>query len=374
LQHEVLRCRPGTPVFFDFAQPGSRISGAPLRFATRCTASGTRRIARRDLITLLGGAALALPLSARAQQPGGTRRIGVLFSYPQGDPQPLAWLATLREGLKSFGWTEGRNIGFEVRWAAPRDAELRQRFVNELVALKPDLILSHGTPATLAVLKQTRTIPVVFLNVSDPIGSGIVRNFPRPGANVTGFITMEPTLAGKWVELLKEIAPTVKRVAFLYNPATAPYAAYYLNSFKPAAASFAVEPITATVRDKSELESIIATQTSIPGGGLVVMPDTFTSAHRAEITALAARCRVRAVYPFRFFAEVGGLLSYGNDLIENFHRAAAYVDRILKGEKPGELPIQAPVKFELVINLKTAKALGLTLPPSLVARADRVIE
>ena len=202
----------------------------------------------------------------------------------------------------------------------------------------------------------------MFVQVADPVGSGLVASFARPGGNVTGFTNLEPTMAGKWLELLKEIAPRVARVAFLFNPATAPYAEYFLNPFKAAAASFGVEAIAAPVRDTSELESVIAAQAREPNGGLIVMPDTFTAVHRAEITSLAARYRLPAVYPFRFFTELGGLLSYGNDIIDNFRRAATYADRILKGAKPSELPVQAPVKFELVINLKTAKALGLDVP------------
>jgi putative tryptophan/tyrosine transport system substrate-binding protein len=212
------------------------------------------------------------------------------------------------------------------------------------------------------MLQQTHTIPIVFAIVADPIGSGFVASFPQPGGNITGFVTMEPTMAGKWLELLKEIAPRVARVAMLFNPATAPYAEYWLNPFKAAAASFAVQAIVAPVHDKSELESVVVAQAREPNGGLIVMPDTFTTGHRSEITSLAARYRLPAVYPYRVFAEFGGLLSYGDDLTDNFRRAASYADRVHKGAKPSELPVQAPVKFELVINLKTAKALGLDVP------------
>ena len=333
------------------------------------------QLKRREFITLLGGAAAAWPLAARAQQPERMRRIGVLMGYAESDPEGQAYVAAFREGLQKLGWTEGRNIRIDTRWATPDDAESMQRFAKELVALQPDLILSHSTPTTAALLQQTRTIPIIFAIVSDPVGSGFVASFPRPGGNVTGFTNIEPTMAGKWLELLKEIAPRVNRVAFLFNPATAPYAEYYLNPFKAAAASFAVEAIAAPVRDTSELESVIAAQAREPNGGLIVMPDTFTNAHRAEITSLAARYRLPAVYPFRFFTELGGLLSYGNDLVDNFRRAATYADRILKGAKPSELPVQAPVKFELVINLKTAKALGLDVPSQLLAarrRGDRI--
>jgi putative ABC transport system substrate-binding protein len=268
---------------------------------------------------------------------------------------------------------EGRNIRIDTRWAAG-DTELMQRFAKELVALQPDLMLSHLTPTTTALLQQTRTIPIVFALVADPIGSGFVASFARPGGNVTGFIFTEPTMAGKWLELLKEIAPGVTRVAMMFNPATATYAEYWLNPFKAAAVSFAMEAIAAPVRDRSELETVIAAQARDPNGSLISMPDSFADAHRVEIISLAARYRLPAVYPYRFFTELGGLLSYGVDVTDNFRRAATYADRILKGEKPSDLPVQAPVKFELVINLKAAKALGLDVPLFLQQRADKVIE
>jgi putative ABC transport system substrate-binding protein len=247
---------------------------------------------RREFITLLGGTMVMQSLTAHAQQFGGMRRIGVLMSYPETDPDAQAFLAAFREELRKLGWTEGRNVRFDTRWASPGNAEAMQRFAKEIVALQPDLILGHTTTATAALLQQTRTIPVIFAFVSDPVGSGLVASFPHPGGNVTGFIVMEPTMAGKWLELLKEIAPRAARVAFLFNPATATYAEYYLKPFKAAAASFAVEAIAAPVRDTSELESIIATQAREPNGGLIVMPDTFTDAHRAEITSLASPCRL----------------------------------------------------------------------------------
>jgi ABC-type uncharacterized transport system substrate-binding protein len=328
---------------------------------------------RRDFITLLGGAAAAWPLAAHAQQPDRMRRIGVLMSLAESDPEAQARVTAFLQGLQTLGWAEGRNVRIDIRWAAS-DASLMQQFARELVELQPDLILSHNTPTTASLLRQTRTIPIVFVVVSDPVGSGFVASFPRPSGNVTGLTNIEPTMAGKWLELLKEIAPIVARVALLFNPATAPYAEYYLGPFKAAAASLALEMIAAPVRDTSELESAIAAQARAPNGGLVVMTDSFLVAHREEITSLAARHRLPAVYPFRFFVELGGLLSYGNDLFDSFRRAATYADRILKGATPNELPVQAPVKFELVINLKTAKALGLEIPPTLLARADEVIE
>ena len=328
---------------------------------------------RREFITLLGGAAASWPLAARAQQPERMRRIGVLMGFGESDRQGRAFVAAFRDELQKLGWVEGRNIRIDIRWAAG-DTALMQRFAKELVALQPDLILSHLTPTTTALLQQTRIIPIVFALVADPIGSGFVASFARPGSNVTGFIFTEPTMAGKWLELLKEIAPGVTRVAMMFNPATATYAEYWLNPFKAAAVSFAMEAIAAPVRDRSDLETVIAAQARDPNGSLISMPDSFADAHRVEIISLAARYRLPAVYPYRFFTELGGLLSYGVDVTDNFRRAATYADRILKGEKPSDLPVQAPVKFELVINLKAAKTLGLTVPLALQVAADEVIE
>ena len=329
---------------------------------------------RRDFITLLGGTVVAWPRAARAQQPAAVQRIGVLMAYPEGDSEAQAQFTAFRDGLQKLGWMEGRNIRIDTRWVTTTDAKLMQQFAKELVALQPDLILSHNTPTTAALLQQTRTIPIVFAIASDPVGSGFVASFPRPGGNVTGFDVSEPTQAGKWVQLLKEIAPGVARVAMLFNPASAPFAEFWLNPFKAAATTFAVEAISAPVHDGSELDSVVAAQAREANSGLIAMPDTFMITYRAEITSLAARYHLPAVYPYRFFAEVGGLLSYGVDETDNFRRAATYVDRILKGAKPSELPVQAPVKFELVVNLKAATALGLTVPPAVLARADEVIE
>jgi putative tryptophan/tyrosine transport system substrate-binding protein len=331
-------------------------------------------IRRREFIFTLGGVAAAWPLTSHAQQPNRVPRIGVLMSYAESDSDAQAWYAAFREGLQKLGWTEGHNTQIDTRWATPDDAESMRRFAKELVALQPDLLLSSTTPTTSALLQQTRTIPIVFAIVADPIGSGFVASFAQPGGNVTGFTFTEPTMAGKWLELLKQIAPRVVRVAMLFNPVSATYAEYWLNPFKAAAPTFAVEAIAAPVRNGSELESIIAAQAREPNGGLIAMPDSFTDAHRVEITSLAARYRLPAIYPFRFFAEVGGLLSYGVDRTDNFRRAAKYVDRILKGEKPAEIPVQAPINFELVVNLKTAKALGLEVPLHLQQLADEIIE
>ena len=327
---------------------------------------------RREFLGAFGGAAvLAMPLAAHAQD--RVRRIGVLMAFAESDPEAQAWIAAFREELQRVGWTEGRNIQVDSRWGQPTWSRCNNSRRNSSRCSPTSFFrITHPPPRQL--LQQTRTIPIVFANVGDPVGSGFVASFPRPGGNVTGFINLEPTIAGKWLELLKEVAPRVNRVALLFNPTTAPHFEYWLNPFKAAAASIAVEAVAAPVRDRSELESVVAAQARAPNGGLVVMPDAFTNVHRVEIVSLAARHGLPAVYAYRFFAELGGLLSYGNDVRDNFRRAATYADRLLKGEKPGELAVQAPVKFELVINLKTAKALGLAIPPGLLAIADEVIE
>lgn len=328
---------------------------------------------RRNFIILVGGAA-AWPSSVRAQQVDRARRIGVLMAFLESDSQGQNYVAAFRDGLDKLGWAVGRNIHIDTCWAPPAEGDSTQRCANELVALQPDLVLSNTTPTTAALLHQTRTIPIVFTIVTDPVGSGFVASLSRPGSNVTGFTASDEALAGKWIELLKQIAPHVNRVAMLFNPATAKYADYFLKPFKAAAPSFAVAAITAPVRDTSELESVIAAQAREPNGGLIVMPDSFTDAHRMEITSLVARYRLPAVYAYRFFSVLGGLVSYGPDLTDNFRRAAIYVDRILKGWKPADLPVQAPAKYEMVINLKTARALGLTIPKELLLRAGEVIQ
>jgi putative tryptophan/tyrosine transport system substrate-binding protein len=332
------------------------------------------RMKRRTFITLLGGAVAAWPLAARAQQPERMRRIGVLMGYAESDSEAQAGIAAFREGLQKLGWTEGRNTKIDARWAASDDAESMRRFAKELVALQPDLILSNTTSTTAALLQQTRTLPIIFATVSDPVGSGFVASLSRPGGNATGFSTTEGSLGGRCLQLLKEIAPRVARAAFLFNPVTAPYFKYYLNSFNTAAASLGVETVTAPVHNMSEVESSFAALAREPNSGLFVLNEPFTIEHRGEIISLADRYHLPAVYPVRFFAELGGLLSYGVDLTDNFRRAAPYADRILKGEKPSDLPVQAPVKFELIINLKTAKALGLDVPWQLQQLADQVIE
>jgi putative tryptophan/tyrosine transport system substrate-binding protein len=332
-------------------------------------------LGRREFIGLLGSATVVWPLAARAQQPMGMRHIGMLMAYAERDGEGQAFVATFREGLAKLGWMDGRNSQIDVRWApASSNAASRLQLAQELIALQPDLIVSHGTPNTATLHQKTRTVPIVFVNASDPVGSGFLTSFPKPGGNITGFITMEPTMAGKWLELLKEIAPRVTNCALLFNPATAPYADYFLGPFNAASASLEVKAAIARVRDAGEIETAIAAQAREPNGSLVVMPDTFTSLHRAKITALADQHALPAAYPFQFFARSGGLLSYGSDTNDSYQRAAAYADRILRGEKPGELPVQAPAKFQLVINLKTAKALGLEIPEAFLIRADEVIE
>jgi len=326
---------------------------------------------RREFMTLLGGT-VAWPLAARAQQSERARRIGVLMGYPDTEPEGQAGVAAFQEGLQQLGW--GDKVRIDTRWAPPGNMQALHRFAKELVTLRPDLILSHSTPTTAALLEETRSIPIVFAFVSDPLGSGFVASFPHPGGNVTGFIVMEPGIAGKWLELLKEVAPRVARVAIMFNPTTAPYANYYLEPFKAAARSLAVEETVAPIRSSGELESVIAAQAREPNGGFIVMPDAFTDTYRVEIISLAARYALPAVYPFHYWAENGGLLSYGVDQIDNFRLAAIYADRILKGEKPADLPVQTPSKFQLAVNLKTAKALGLTISRDFLLVVDEVIE
>jgi putative ABC transport system substrate-binding protein len=301
------------------------------------------------------------------------RRIGILMAGAESDPKYQADVAVFREGLQKLGWVDGQNIRIGVRWAG-FDAETMRRYAKELIALQPDLILSNDTPTTATLLQQTRSIPIVFATVADPVGSGFVASFARPGGNATGFAVYEASLGGKWLELLKETVPSVSRVVVIFNPATAPFAENFLKSLNNAAPSFGVEARVAHVSDVSELETVVATQAREPNSGLIVLNEDFMIAHRVEIISLAARYRLPAVYPFRFFAELGGLISYGVNLNDNFRRAVPYADWILSGAKPSELPVQAPVKFELVINLTTAKALGLTVPPPLLGRADEVIE
>jgi putative tryptophan/tyrosine transport system substrate-binding protein len=328
---------------------------------------------RRDFIKVIAGLAATWPLAARAQQSERMRHIAILMAFSENDSEAQSWAGGFREELAKLGWTEGHNIQIDTRWATA-DVKSLEQSAKQLVALQPDVILTGSTPATAAMRQQTNTIPIVFAMVGDPVGSGFVASLSRPGGNLTGFTPIENSLGGKWVELLKEIAPRVARVAMVFDPAMAPFASYYLNPFKAAAASLGMEAIVAPVDDMAAFERIVATSAREPNSGLVVMPDAFTIGHHADITSLVARYRVPTVYPFRVFAKVGGLVSYGSSALDEFRRAASYADRILKGAKPSELPVQTPINFDLVINLKTAKALGLDVPSSIRMRADEVIE
>jgi putative tryptophan/tyrosine transport system substrate-binding protein len=330
-------------------------------------------VKRRDVLTLFAGATAVWPCVARAQKTERIRYIGILMGMSEADPVDQSILTAFREALQKLGWTEGRNIRIDIRW--PTAPEQIPASAQALIALQPELVVTQSTPTAAALLQQTRTIPIVFTNVSDPVGSGFVASLPRPGGNLTGFIDIEGAMGGKWLELLKETVPRLKRAALPFNPATAPKGGgYFLDPFQAAAAQLGVEATAAPVRNAAELEAVIAAQASEPNGGLVVIPDAFLRRQRAAIVALAEHYRLPAIYPFRYYSELGGLMSYGNDILDNWRRTATYVDRILKGEKPSELPVQLPVKFELVINLKAAKAIGLDVPPTLVARADEVIE
>ncbi|HEX3340892.1 MAG TPA: ABC transporter substrate-binding protein [Pseudolabrys sp.] len=328
---------------------------------------------RRDFITLLGGATVAWPLAGHAQQTGPVRRIGVLIGFAESDPAVQSWLAAFRGALTKLGWTEGSNLRIELRWAG-YDPDRMKTFAKELVDLRPDAIFSVTTPVTGALVRETQTVPIVIANVADPIASGFVTSLGRPGGNVTGFALFEPGMGGKWLELLRQIAPGVTRVALLFNPATTVPVKFYMSSIEAAASSFAIKASSAPVSAKDEIEGVIAALAGNPGAGLIVMPDLFNTINRDLIIALAARYRVPAIYFFRSFADSGGLISYGGDFAEQYPAAAGYIDRILKGEKPADLPIQMPTKVSLVINLKTANALGLDVPLHLQQIADEVIE
>ena len=329
---------------------------------------------RRELLMLIGGTPSFWVLPARSQQPNRMRLIGVLMAHSQNDAEFLTYLDAFRQRLRELGWVEGRNVLIETRWGALDDAQSTRQAATELVALQPDVILTQNTPPTSSMLQVTRQIPVIFVVVTDPVGSGFVESLARPGGNATGFTIMESSMAGKWLALLKEIAPNVVRAAFLFNPATAPYVNYYLKPFNDAAQALGLEAFAAPIHGIAELEMITGAQANTPNTGLIVIPDGYLNVHRAEIISLAARHRLPAVYPWRFFPESGGLLSYGSDQRDEFWLAAEYADRILRGEKPSRLPVQAPTRFELVVNLSTAKALGLDVPPTLLARVDRIIE
>jgi putative ABC transport system substrate-binding protein len=328
-------------------------------------------IQRREFITLVSGAA-AWPFAARAQQRERMRRIGVLMPSDENDPVWKTRLSAFIQALAELGWTEGRNVRMDLRWASA-DINRIRALAQELVGLQPDIIVTHSTGASIALQRETRMIPIIFATAADPVARGIVPRLDRPGGNVTGFASNEATLGGKWLQLLSEIAPGLKRAAIMFNPDTSPASAY-MPSFETAAQSLKVEPIIAPVHGDGEIETALIALGREPGGGLVVIPDLFTPARRASIISAAARNNVPAVHALIEFARDGGLLSYGVDLLDNWRRAANYVDRILRGEKPGDLPVQFPTKFEMVVNRKTATALGLEVPLSIRLRADEVIE
>jgi putative ABC transport system substrate-binding protein len=327
---------------------------------------------RRKFITLLGGMVAAWPLAARAQQPERIRRIGVLMPLRADDPESPARVTAFAQGLQQFGWTDGRNVRIDYRWAAG-DADRHRRYAAELVALAPDVILASGTASMMSLQQLTRTVPIVFVNIIDPVGAGFVESLARPGSNATGLALFEYSLSGKWLELLKQIAPGVTRAAVIRDSALSAGAGQYAV-IQAAAPAFGVELRAVGVGDAGEIERAITAFARSSNGGLIVTGSPLTLVHRDLIIALAARHRLPAVYPFRYFAASSGLISYGPNTTDPYRRAAPYIDRILKGEKPADLPVQAPTKYELIINLKTAKALGLEVPPTLLARADEVIE
>jgi ABC-type uncharacterized transport system substrate-binding protein len=331
-------------------------------------------IGRRQLLSALGGTMVAWPLAARAQQPEQMRRVGVLMPFSPDDQEIKKELTAFPQQLQSLGWTVGKNLRIDYRWSGG-DSQKLQDYAKELVAAQPDVIFTRGTPPTAALLKNTGSIPVVFAVVSDPVGEGFVASVARPGGNATGFTNAEASLTGKWLGLLKEITPTLTSVGFIFDPKMAPGGgAYYTNLINAAAASSGVAPAAMPVHNVDDIERAIADFAHKPNGGLIVLPDLTTGLHRALIIALAGRYRLPAIYAFRYLAEEGGLMSYGVNVVELLRLAANYVDRILKGAKPADLPVQLPEKFEFVINQKTAKALGLSIPQTLLVAADEVIE
>jgi putative ABC transport system substrate-binding protein len=327
---------------------------------------------RRDFISLLGGAAVAWPLGARAQQGAPMRRIGVLMNLASDDAEAQARLAAFHQGLQQLGWTVGRNVQIDYRWGAGNADRIR-KFAAELVALAPDVILSTGSPSVAALQQATRTVPVVFVTVVDPVSSGFVDSLARPGGNITGFALYEYSISGKWLALLKEIAPGMTRAAVIRDPATTAGGGQ-LGVIQAVAPSVGAEVTPVNVRDAGEIERAITAFARSPNGGLIITGSTLAAVHRDLIVTLAAQHKLPAVYPYRYFVVAGGLISYGPGLVDQYRDVARYVDRILRGEKPADLPVQHPTKYELVINFKTARALGLDVPPTLLARADEVIE
>ena len=328
---------------------------------------------RREFITLLGSAAATWPFGARAKQPERVRLVAVLMNFLESDPAGQVGVSAFRNALKNLGWREGSDLRIEIRWAASDPGRLRT-FAKELVELRPDAIVGGSTAAIVALARETRTIPIVFATVADPIGSGFAASFAHPGGNITGFAAVDSAMGGKWLELLKEIAPRTQRVALLFNPVTAVPVQFFMPSIQAAASSLAVQASAAPVHAKDEIEGVIAAQARNPGGGLIVMPDAFNTTNRNLIIGLAARYGVPTSYAQDIFAQSGGLIAYSSVRTEAYAQVAGYIDRILKGEKPADLPVQSPTKFELLINMKTAKALGLEVPAKLLALADKLID
>jgi putative ABC transport system substrate-binding protein len=332
---------------------------------------------RREFIMLLGGAAasyVSWPLAARAQQPERMRRIGALMDADESNAEGQARIAAFRQGLQQLGWAEGRNIRIDLRWGGG-NVERTRDFATELVRLSPDVIFAYAVAQLAPLSRETRTIPIVFVGASAPVEDGFVASFAHPGGNITGFTQYEPSMVGKWLAALKEIAPAIARVTIIVNPETAPMrGTFYLREFEIAAATLNIEPITTFVHSADDIKNAMTALGKTPNSGLIVAPETFTTANRELFIALAEWNRVPTIYALRQFAVSGGLMSYGPDTVDTVRRATGYIDRILRGERPGELPVQTPTKFELVINAKTAKALGLEIPPTLLVRADEVIE
>jgi putative ABC transport system substrate-binding protein len=327
---------------------------------------------RREFITILCGAATAWPLAARAQQPRQLRRIGVLMNRASNDPEGQARMAAFQEALRKLGWTGGANVQIDIRYGED-NIDVERKYAAELIALAPDIILASGTVSMTALQPLGRTVPIVFAVVADPVGAGFVNSLAQPGGNATGFMLYEYGLSGKWVELLKQIAPSVTRAAILRDP-TNPAGLAYFGAIRATAQSLGMDVSPVSMLDAEEIERGVTAFARSANGGLIVTPNSSTSVHRALIIRLAAQYKLPAIYPFRYMATGGGLISYGPDFVDQFRLAASYVDRILKGEKPADLPVQAPTKYELVINLKSAKALGLTVPQALQAGADEMIE
>jgi ABC-type uncharacterized transport system substrate-binding protein len=328
---------------------------------------------RRDFLKVVVGSSTAWPFATRAQQPAAIRRVGVLINLFENDLEAQRLITAFRDRLAQLGWVDGRNLRINYRWASG-DVDRIRAFAKELVELSPDIVVGYATPSVVALQHETGSIPIVFLSVTDPVGQGLVASLAHPGGNITGFAVFEFSLGTKWMEALKQIAPNLKRVTTIYNPNTAPYYPLYLRAIEKAASSLAVEVTAIEIHEDAEIEHAISTLAREPDSGLIAMPDSFNMAHRRTIITAAGQYHLPAMYYFPLFAIDGGLISYGPDEIDMFRRTAGYVDRILKGAKAGDLPVQQPTSFRLVINLKTAKALGLTVPEALLAGADEVIE